>query len=348
MNGGKAGYSKKGFKLNIIFVASLMTGSFIYIMRNFEIPSIVGALSSIPWMWNALSVAALAVQYLTEALCFMLMLGSFGHPIRFRGAIEYTGVDLFYMSISPFAVGGIPAQALYMKNDGIPGVCTGMSIAMFTCLNKTAMLISSLFAVAVIPGLFTTGDTFFGVSMIYGFIFMGSIILFCGLAMLSPRMVSAFAACGLKILVKLRIIKDSKKASSSLEAKLGNFSSCSAHIKSNKATAFAVFALCLVKRFAMLVPMYFAYRGFHLSGQSFVYLLAVQAVLGMAFESFLLPGAIGAYETAAMAFYPAIFGESLALPAALYVRTFCYILVVLSSGAVVAVKHLNLARNKRL
>ena len=346
MNNGHTVSSKKRIILNIIFVFVLMTSVFVYIGLNYNITGIIGTLSSISWLWHALAVAALIVQYLSEALCFMIMLKSIGHTISIRRAIEYTAVDLFYMNISPFAVGGIPAQALYMTVDGVPKTHTGISITLFTCINKVVMLISSVFAIFIIPGIFSTGNPFFGVSLIYGFIFMAGIIFFCGSVLLSPKLVSAFVGLITKILIKLHIIKDTEKNHTSLNVKLKDYTACSDYIRTHPSVSFAVFLLCLVKRFAMLVPAYFVYRGLGLSGQSFIYIIAVQAILGMAFESFVLPGAIGVYETASMAFYPGIFGENMALPAVLYIRTFCYIFVVISSGAVVALKHLRSSKNK--
>ncbi|NCA68226.1 MAG: flippase-like domain-containing protein, partial [Clostridia bacterium] len=334
MNNCNTNSSKKRIIFNIIFVFVLMTSVFVYIGHYYNLSKIIGTLSSISWVWNVLAIAALVVQYFSESLCFTIMLKSFGRSIGFRRAIEYTSVDLFYMNISPFAVGGIPAQALYMTGDGISKTHTGISITMFTCLNKVAMLISSIFAILIIPGIFVTGNPYFGVTLVYGFLFMAGIILCCGSVLLFPKLVSVLIKSILKILKKFCLIKDTEKLHTSLNCKLKDYSVCSDYIKNHPSVSLAVFALCVVKRFAMIVPAYFVYRGLGLSGQSFIYIIAVQAILGMALESFVLPGAIGVYETAAMAFYPGIFGDSLALPAILYIRTFCYILVVISTGTV--------------
>ena len=338
--------SKKRFILNIVFVTVLMTSVFIYIGLNFNLLEIIDTLTTISWVWNVLALAALCVQFLSETFCFMIMLKSFGNAVGFRRAFEYTSVDLFYMSISPFAVGGIPAQALYMNGDGLSKTHTGVSIAMFTCINKVAMLISSVFAIIIIPGVFNTGNPFFGVTLVYGFLFMAGIILCCGSVLLSPRLITVVSGFFIKILNKLHIIKDIDKSQTSLDTKLKDYYACSGYIKYHPSVSLTVFMLCLIKRFAMLVPVYFVYRGLGLSGVSFSYIIAVQAILGMALESFVLPGAIGALETASMAFYPGIFGENLALPAVLYIRTFCYMLVVILSGTVVAIKHMRMSKSK--
>lgn len=334
---------KRKLLFNILFALLLMGGVFAYIGFNFDLSGIFVSLFSIPAIWNILSLLAVALQYITEALCFFIILKSFGNSVGFRQTVLYTSADLLYMNISPFALGGIPAQAMYMTSDGIPPTHTGISIAMFTCLNKTAMFCSGVFAAFVIPGIFSTGNRFFAASLIYGLIVMAGIIFFCGAAMLSPEFVSAIISFSVKVLKKLRFIKNSDKFELSFKDRMKDYSACSDYIKKHPFVTVWVFLLCIVKRTAMLVPTFLIYKGLGLSGTGFAYIIAVQALLGVAYESFFLPGAIGAYETGAMALYPEMFGKDSALTAVLYVRLFTYLAVVVPAGIIVSLKHIKKA-----
>lgn len=345
MNGKANSVTGKRLIFNILFVLALMGGVFIYIGVNFDCSGIFDTLFTILWGWNALAVFSVVLQYIAEALCFYIMLKSFGICVKFRQTIVWTGADLLYMNISPFALGGIPAQAMYMTRDKIPGTHTGISIAMFTCLNKTAMFVSGIFAAIVIDGIFDTGNHFFAASLIYGLIVMAGIIFFCAMTMLSPEFVTAVITFCFKTLKKLRIIKDAESRIAACSERMKDYAACSDYIKKHPFVTVWVFLLCVVKRVAMLAPACLVYLGLGLKGTSLVYILAVQALLGVAFESFILPGAIGAYETASMAFYPAIFGEALALPAVLYVRAFGFLAVVLSAGIIVCIRHFKMTTN---
>jgi uncharacterized protein (TIRG00374 family) len=321
-----------------------MAGVIIYLFINFNISEILSSLADISWGWNVLAIIAIILQFVSEGACYSIILKPLGQKLSFLTALKYTSVDLFYTNISPFAIGGMPAQALYMTKDKIPGTHTWISILMFTCMNKLAMFVSSAAAILLIPGVLHTDSRFFGVTLIYGLLFMVAIILFCGSSMLCPGFVTAVAEPIIKGLAKIKIIKDRDKKLASFAKQMKEYSACSEYIKINPYISLTVFTLCLVKRFSMLVPAYFAYRGLGLSGVSFTYIIAVQAILGMALESFILPGAIGVYETASMAFYPEIFGKVLAVPALVYIRTVCYLLVVIASGTVVAALHIKMSR----
>ena len=157
--------------------------------------------------------------------------------------------------------------------------------------------------------------------------------------MFCPRITKRIGGALIKLLGKLRLVRNPEKKTVDFAMSLAEYQEAAAHVKAHKALLAKCFLLVLVQRTAFFLVPYFIYLslGFTEHGLNPFYFIAVQAVIAMSVDSLPLPGGMGANELAMIMMYDGLFGSELAASAMLMTRGVSYYLcLILSSVGAIA------------
>ena len=108
-----------------------------------------------------------------------------------------------------------------------------------------------------------------------------------------------------------------------------------------------VFLITLVQRMILFVVAWFTYRAFHLSGESFVTIVLLQAMIAVAVDMLPLPGGMGISENLFLALFEPVFGAVLVLPGMVICRGISYYTQLMVSAVMTLVSMFILRKKTR-
>lgn len=281
-----------------------------------------------------------------EALCTHRILGRLGHRIPYRQCLGYSFVGFYVSSITPSATGGQPAQIYYMSKDRIPAAHGALNMMLIAACYQTATLIWGVGIWLLCPQARNLGKGF-NLLLFYGAGMM--ILLTAGMLMVMflPGVSRRLCEGILKFLGKIRLLRDPKTMQGKLEHQLTEYARGAACVKANPGLAIQVLLLCLVQLGMLFTVPWMVYLAFGLSGQGWIQVAGLQAMLTLAVCNLPLPGAVGPAEGGFVSAFTAVFGSGLVTPAMLVSRGISFYTFLLISFLVSVFVHVRVSRQAR-
>ena len=257
----------------------------------------------------SLALVAIALIYVVEATSYSILLKKTTGRFNFWLGLKVAIVGKYWDNITPFGSGGQVAQIAYIKGRGNSGdVATSVIIGKYLH-HQIAFIILGVLAIVAPFDLFESGMVIKYLA-ITGAVINVLILSFILLVSMSKRACSVLVVGGLKILTKLRIVKNYQSAL----AKSMNFikeyqMSMKAFIKSPWIIIAEVLLnalyLVLLSMVAWLVFLMFHPTG----GVSGIKIMAMSFLCTFASSIVPIPGGSGAAEISFVAMFSKLFTE---------------------------------------
>lgn len=213
--------------------------------------------------WYVLAAAGLfIVMYAADTLKYTLLTRSYGYKLGIGGDMKVALIGKYYEGITPTATGGQPMQIYYFYKRGIPGT-KSTSITMV----KYAVQMLAVTAVAAIvmgAGIGALGmveeEASKNVILICGWIgfslnacipFFVTFIVFC------PRPISWFINLFVKLLHKIKIVKNADRIEAKIRKWIDDFAVFSQFVYKKPILFILLFLLCLVEPIIQFIIPYF-------------------------------------------------------------------------------------------
>lgn len=153
----------------IAFLFSLAGLAFLY----FQIDDLPIQKIILPWLFFAL-LAAFSF-WICEALCLRFLLQRLNSYIKLSIALKSSFIGFFFSAVTPFSIGSVPAQLVFLENKGINLDKAIPALMMKTMINLFMRGSLSIFILFLFPSLFS-GQNSLLVQMVL--VFYGSSIMF--------------------------------------------------------------------------------------------------------------------------------------------------------------------------
>lgn len=148
----------------------------------------------------------------------------------------------------------------------------------------------------------------------------------------------------IKILAKIRIIKDKEKALENLDHQIDNYIQSAIFLKSNTKMLFQLYAILILQFAAYFSIPYFVYLAFGQHGYHWSDFVAMQSMVQLSAGSLPLPGAVGASENSFVKLFQYVYPSNLIMPGLLLSRGINFYLYLIVSGVSVFFVHLRVDR----
>lgn len=197
------------------------------------------------------------------------------------------------------------------------------------------------------PGVRSQMDGGLGLLLLYGAGMMILLTVGMMMVMFLPKPTRRICEGTLKLLTRVRILRNPESARQKLEHQLAEYARGADCVKHNPGLVLRVLAVCLIQLgLAFSVP-WAVYLAFGLEGHGWIQVAGIQALLTLAVCNLPLPGAVGAAEGGFVSAFAAVFGESLVTPAMLVSRGISFYSFLLVSFVVSIAVHLRTSREAR-
>ncbi len=316
-----------------ILVLLIMVIVFYVIMKD-DYQNIINTVQRANYLLIGLSVLFILIYYFLKSECLYLIAREQHKHISLGKMIHQTLITQFFNGITPFSTGGQPMQVYMLTKSGIHiGKATSIIIQDFL-MYQLALVTVGIFALISnqIFSFLHIGIAAYSLIML-GFI-INTIIGLCLLFISFSRKFNNFIGKLLiKILSKLRIVKDKEKTIGEWEKKLDEFHESGKIFKRNKGLfikcyLFNVLALSVFYVIPFLVLVSFDPN----CGITISSALTCSAFVLLIGNFVPIPGGSGGIEYSFYLIFGGIVKESLLSPAVLVWRFITYYLGVLIGG----------------
>lgn len=299
--------SEKGtrkFLFNIGVFTAVMLLTFWFVFRSQDISRTVKAVQkmSLGYLAAAFLLAVLFVS--AEGCMIWYLLKGIGEQTRFTRCIGYSFIGFFFSGLTPSATGGQPMQLYYMKKDGNSLSASSVVLMSVAVVYKLVLV---LIGIGIV--LFWNAPLKGYLQKYYGLYFLGlflntALVLILLLVMFSPSVIRGIFYRAERIIVGLRLWKESGARREKMEQFLAGYQGTVCFLKENKKMIGVILGGTFLQRFTVFVLTYVVYRGLGLSGTALLDIVFVQASVYIAVDMLPVPGAQGITE----AMYICVFG----------------------------------------
>lgn len=242
-----------------------------------------------------------------EAANIRLLMRTFQKKVPFFRSLSYACAGFYFSAITPSATGGQPMELYYMARDGFGFAPSSFTLLFVAAVYQMSVLLYGGVMVAVNAPLVMAQGRLIHWLLVFGFLVNG----FCSGALLLIILNSVLAErvgrSVIRFLVRIRLIRDRKKAEEKVDHLILEYSRGGAYLKKYPMVIVRMFLRDMVQLTALFLVPFFACQalGIHLGPGWF---LGLQAILSLAVTAVPLPGSVGASEGAFLALYTPLLG----------------------------------------
>ena len=219
-------------------------------------------LAGLDWRYLLVVVGLFLIAFVCDSLKYTVLGRCNGYSLGFHKDMKMALVGKYYENITPTGTGGQPMQIYYLYKQGVPGAkSTSVTMVKY----GIQMLAWTIFAAVVMIGLAgTLGEiedaavqTTVRVCAWIGFGINGFIPVFVTFVIFCPRAVSWLINLVIRLLHKIRLIKNADKLEVKIRSWMDDFAVFSQFVYKRPLVFLLLLLLCLVEPVTELLIPYF-------------------------------------------------------------------------------------------
>ena len=316
-----------------ILVLLIMVIVFYVILKD-DYQNIINTIQGANYFLIGLSLLLIIIYYLLKSVCLYLIAKEQHKHISLGKMIHQTLITQFFNGITPFSTGGQPMQIYMLTKSGIHiGKATSIIIQDFL-MYQLALVTVGIFVLISnqVFSFLNIGIAAYSLIML-GFIINTAIGLCLLFISFSRRFNNFIGKLLIKILSKLRIVKDKEKTIREWESKLDEFHESGKIFKKNKLLFVKCYLFNVLALLVFYVIPYLILISFDAKcGISITAAITCSAFVLLIGNFVPIPGGSGGIEYSFYLIFGGIVKKSLLSPTVLVWRFFTYYLGVLVGG----------------
>ena len=262
---------KKRRRRNMIsFIVSLLIiGCVVYLL--FELSNTLeqgdsatfyDLLDGMNWWYLLIAVGLFIIMYAADTLKYTLLGRSYGHKLGIAKDMKVALIGKYYEAITPFATGGQPIQIYYFYKNGM----SGSKSTSITMVKYAVQMLAVTVVAAIVMGLgvgklgMIENEITRNTILICGWVGFGInafIPVFVTFIVFCPRAVSWVINLFVRLLYKIKIIKNADKLETKIRQWVDDFAVFSQFVYKKPLTFLLLFVLCLFEPIIQFIIPYF-------------------------------------------------------------------------------------------
>ena len=298
---------------NGLLFAAVLALTLYAVFRGQDLGDILEAIRGCDERWLLPALACVVVFIWGESVIVRLLLRSCGRRLSGLRCFLVSAVGFFFSAVTPSAGGGQPMQVYFLRREKIPIPVAAVTLMAVTITYKLVLVIVGLGLTLVYPEFLQThfDETMFlfwiGLTLTVGWTALLLMLVF------HQHLARVLLERGLGLLQKLHILRRKQSHREKLLAAMEKYSETAAYFRTHIGLMALVLVITFVQRFALFTVPWLVYRAFHLTGYTWLSIVALQAVIAVAADMLPLPGGLGVTEMLFLTVFAPVFG-ALTLP----------------------------------
>lgn len=259
-----------------------------------------------------------------------------GSDYSFRSAFRTTMVGQYFNSVTPYAVGGQPAQFISFRDQGISsGIAISTLVRKFL-VYQTSITLFSLCAIVLRYSFFRSQIQGFMALAFIGFLYQAGTVVVLVLFTYCPKLTTKIIEGVVWLLTVLHIVRNPEESRKKVQDQLQFYLDNNSAMKGDWRLTARIYGYTLVQLLAIFSVPFCIYKAFRCPGAPVVDMVSAQCFVTMISVYTPLPGAAGAAEGSFLVIFKLFFNEKIITQAMLLWRLATYYSCIIV-GAVFAV-----------
>lgn len=308
----------------VIIISTCIFLSF-FIFSN-GINSLIKVFKTINVYWIIIAILCMICFWFMETVIIYIITKSIYNsiPNLFNKSIKFAMIGQFFGAVTPLQSGSQAAQLYSMTESGIPGGSSGSILMIKFIIHQASLTLYSLIVLIFKFNYFNKKLSYFIYFCVFGFIFNILLILLAILFAVNKNITTKIVNFIVRILGKIKIIKDTKKAIERFKTEMLSFHENAFIIaKKKKMCLYASIFTFMQWTFFYSIP-YFIYRSFGMNSADIYTMISAQVFLTMIMSCIPLPGAAGGAEGGFYTIYNIFFKNGTVMPGIFIWRIITY------------------------
>ncbi|MDK2950948.1 MAG: glycosyltransferase 2 family protein [Kosmotogales bacterium] len=327
-----------------VFIAVLISVVFLLIFLSLtDIDQAIKSLENAKVKYLLLCLLISISIWFFEALTLKIISNMQKEKLSLFYLFRITVLGTFFSAITPFAAGGQPVQIIYMQKKGIKtSKATAIIISRFITYQIVITIIGIVAIIFAYP-LMKNKVSNLAILAVFGFLINSAVLFFLFLFSLNKTVTSKLILFFIKILHKIKIVKNIEKVETKTISELEKFHSILKEAVKNPFKYSLAFISTFIQMFLVMTLPFFVALSLGLKN-NFFEMIAAQSILYLIVAMIPTPGASGASEGGYALFFSPFFGSDVGAGLLLW-RLFSYYLNIIVGGIVSFFESKNLAKS---
>ncbi len=325
----------KNFNLVILLFSTVIMMYFFIFLNGSE--ALAQQWKHLNKYWIILAMLCMGLFWIFETtILHIITKALYKEKHLFIRSFKFTMLGQFFGAFTPFSSGSQPAQIFAMTEVGIPAGSAASILMIKFIIHEVVYLGYLIIALVFKFNFFNSKIDYFLYFCFFGFLLNIIIILFCVWFSVNNKIPKRILGFLLKILGRVKLIKNPEKKYKEIELELVHFHDNAAFITKNKKVCALATIVTFFQWTAYYTVPYLIYRGFGFSYYNLFTMITAQVFLTMFMSCIPIPGAEGGAEAGFYIIFGIFFKGNTIVPAILIWRMITYYLNI-AVGSIFAV-----------
>lgn len=340
--------SKKVTIFNFILIAVIFIGLLIYMFMVDGIDNVILVLQQVDYTWVCWGLLALLGLWFCDTMCLHIPLKKFYPAQKFTNSIKVNMIGQLFNNVTPFSSGGQPMQAYALTKTGKRASESMSILTMKFIVTQLALLLFTVIVVLwELPFFLNLFQDFLWVAIL-GFVANIVLVVVIVFAGIYPKLIIIITLPWVKLLAKLKIIKDFNKAKEKVTNSIIHFSNQFKFIFTQKQILLQIFIWATLQSLCYYAITYMVYRAFGNSGINYWQIIPAQAFLLMIMTITPTPGAGLGAEGGFLLIFQSIFKTGTINLAILFWRIYTFYLpIIVGALFLIPIKKSNFVKQEK-
>ena len=335
-----------GWMILFIAIAAVSIGAVISQSANFSLSDFIEYIKDANPVYLMLALLSMLGFIVFEGLAVNAICKSFGYPRSMKSGFIYSASDIYFSAITPSASGGQPACVWFMMKDGIP--VTTSVVALIVNLVFYTLSISVIGTVTFIcmPDMFFSFSTLSQLLIIVGYCVLTLLAALFILILFKGSIVYSFATAMIKLLAKIKLVKNPDKHNKKLQDSMYRYKECATLVLKNKRPMIFAFVFNFLQRFSQITVTFFTYLSVGGDFGHAVRAWFVKSYVIVGSNCVPIPGAMGVSDYLLLDGLGNMIANDSAVRLELLSRSISFYSMILICGIAILIRYIAIMKNK--
>lgn len=204
-------------------------------------------------MWIVLAALCAFGFVYFEGLGLQCTCRFFGHPFSAGKGILFSATDIFFSAITPSATGGQPAALIFMMRYGTPAAVSAIALLLNLVMYTVSILLISAVCCVVYPGILLRMSIAPKIFIAFGVVVQVIFIFIFIMCIFNDALILSVCRWGLRLLCKLRIVKDYDEQYKKLLDMIKQYKECGVLLRKETGLLIKVFLCNMAQRLSVIL-----------------------------------------------------------------------------------------------
>ncbi len=241
---------KKTICWMVVFVVIAAVTVYAVVAQNsdFSISEFIDYIKSTDPIYLILALVSMLGYVIFEGIAVLIICKAVGYKRKLRNGFIYSASDIYFSAITPSATGGQPASAWFMMKDGIPGATSAVVLVTNLVFYTISILFIGIFTFICSPSMFFDFSITSKILILIGYVLLAGLAIFFILLLFKEKIIYSIGSGIIKLLAKIRIIKNPEKFDNKLKNYMQQYKHCAALIMQHKKMMLIAFLFNFLQR----------------------------------------------------------------------------------------------------